>query len=231
MPRETIERPQLRPLARRHGLPVLEGGLMPVSSTKSTRKPKPPPSLTPWPCVALAVDTARLSGWSIFEHGHYRDSGITKADDFYGIGVLCARAVFDARHSDPRMAAVLVLERPSHGNLGTTVGLGKAHGVWEAAWKEAGGAKRRIVRVYPATWRAAVLGMTRGEGSNPTARERHLAAIELGTASSLSNKCQLYSDGRRQLTRDEAAAICIGRWACHAGEVGAVLPKRRKAVA
>jgi hypothetical protein len=113
---------------------------------------------------------------------------------------------------------VLVLEKPWKGdNARAYVGLGGARMMWLSAWENAGGSKRRIVSVYPQTWRARLFGKT--VGTLPL--ERAFAR------SSKSSRARGMGHGLPpEIGPDEAAAICIGKWATHAGEVGAVLPKR-----
>jgi hypothetical protein len=150
-----------------------------------------------------------MSGWSIWDHGQLVSSGEVGIDDWITLTRICERAM------ERGETCVLVLERPFGGsNSGTLMALGAAHHAWRKAWKLTGGSSRKIVRVDVSTWRSQVLGMTRGPGLQQ--RERETA---------LSFK------GGSDVGPDEAAAICIGRYATHAGEIGAVLSARiRKAV-
>lgn len=134
----------------------------------------------------LAVDTARTSGWCITDgHGKYFHSGEC---DAYSVEVTDAcRLVLS---HDPK--AQLMLEKPSHGNRASLVGMGAARGAWIAAWTQAGGKKPKDV--FPATWRSELFGDT---AKNPT-RER-LAA-------------QVFSK-KSGVGPDEAAAVCIAHWA------------------
>lgn len=184
---------------------------------KRARKPKLQPRMQPWPAIILAVDTATNSGWSLWKHGKMLDSGAHKianaGESYVDLANICRQALGhceDARCLD----GVLVLERPFGGsNSGTLMALGVAHRLWRDAWDCAGGGARRIVRVYPVTWRSKILGVTRGI---------EVRLRELEQAARFAHHL-----GDRQATPDEAAAICIGKWACHAGEVGRVLPKLR----
>jgi len=178
--------------------------------------PKPPPSVKPWPCVILAVDTASNSGWAIYRNGELLDSGEQSTTDalaYIDVSHQCRAAL---EYCDERDCSegVLVLERPWGGGWKAAAGLAIAAKMWRDGWANAGGSERRIVRVYPQTWRSSVLAVTRGPMLKLHERE---FARRVKNSSAVGP--------------DEAAAICIGRWACHAGEVGKVLPaKLRKAV-
>lgn len=158
-------------------------------------------------CVVLAVDTARNSGVALFSRGVLHDSGEVDIFDARSLEWWCRQALehkdeYALKH-DPRRA-VLVLERPWGGSFMTVEGLGAARHAWVSAWLSAGGAKKRVVRVYPQTWRGA-LGI-RGP--------RDEAGFACATRGAL-------------VRPDEAAAICIGSWGCRAPEVFDVLPKER----
>lgn len=139
--------------------------------------------------VVLAIDTARNSGWCLTADGKYVDSGEC---DAYGDAPreVCRRAVeLDAK-------AELLLETAFGGSLATLRGLGAARGCWLSAWRWATGKKTtaRIRSVMPQTWRAALFGATAG-----------FALQEKLTAQVFSRKTDP--------APDEAAAICIARWA------------------
>lgn len=187
------------------------------SRVKSPRKPKLrlTPSHTPIDCVVLAVDTAKNSGWSLWVRGKYVDSGEIGIMD-HGRMVAriryCMGVVMDSGLSSEKF--VLVLERSWGGGRHQIEGLGAARHAWLSAWCDAHATKtpRRVVRVYPATWRARIFGTTK----QTSGRESSFGLVHKGSAAG----------------GDEAAAICIGAWASHAGEVAAVLaPKPKKAKA
>jgi hypothetical protein len=139
--------------------------------------------------VVLAVDTARSSGWCITQGGKYVDS--CQCDAFSDEPrALCARAIA----LDPK--AQLVLERPFGGNLATLQGLGAARGCWLSAWRAATGKKTdvRVTSVYAQVWRSQLFGSSAG-----------FALQERITAQLMTRKTHVGAD--------EAAAICIGRWA------------------
>jgi Holliday junction resolvasome RuvABC endonuclease subunit len=108
---------------------------------------------------------------------------------------------------------VVVIERPFVAKFGQTT-MGTADHIWRKRVEEAG-LKRRIVRVYPASWRARVLGKGWASASRELVRAR-----ENVVASAIAE-----IDDSRKMHPDAAPAICIGKWACFAGEVLAVLPR------
>lgn len=133
----------------------------------------------------LAVDVAASSGWCIRQDGRYVDSGQC---DAFGDGPLdVVRRVIAL---DPK--AIMVLEKPSHGNRATLVGLGAAKGPWISAWKHATGLRTlpRVKERFPATWRSRLWGDT-----------RKFPARELLTAQVMS--------GRKAMGADESAACCL----------------------
>jgi hypothetical protein len=126
---------------------------------------------------------------------------------------VCLHAITETGFNRPdyeELPRVLVYERPFRGtNQGQWVG------AWKAAWVREGGTERRVVGVYPSSWRARVLG--KGAASAPREQVR---AMETLMARKLAD---------RAVGPDEAAAICIGEWAARAGElVGLVRPTRSK---
>lgn len=185
-------------------------------ATGKGRKSAPAPR--PWKCSILAVDTAANSGWAHWATGSLVSSGEidTREEDAMRMLVrdLCG---VDGFHGLP---PILVLEAPYGGHkhpgeVATLVALGMARERWERAWKDAGEARSRIVRVQPQTWRSAVLG-----GWAVGKPRAELRASELSMARGMAR--------REDVGDDEAAAICIGRWASYAPEVGAVIGKRAR---
>jgi hypothetical protein len=137
----------------------------------------------------LAVDTARSSGWCITIGGAYHSSGQC---DAFGPAPreICVRVI----NLSPK--AQLVLERPFGGSTATLVGLGAARGCWESSWREATGGKTlvRCKSVYPQVWRSQLFGSTAS-----------FALQERLTAQLVTRKTDVGAD--------EAAAVCIARWA------------------
>lgn len=186
------------------------------------KKPKLPPSPTAHGCVILAVDTAQRSGWAVYVRGELVGSGEvdmldpSKSTDQWGesgwnADRVCMHALWEASADwdAPYTAAALVFERPFRGTT-----QGQWIGAWKAAWALNGGHKRRVVGVYPSSWRARVLGSGWARAGRDDVRR-----AELSLASDMAG---------RKPGPDEATAILIGRWGAYAGEVGAALPKQRK---
>ncbi len=178
----------------------------------------------PWQAAVIAVDPGRTSGWALSVQGDLRAAGEVPGLDLARVTEVCAAALAMA----PELPAVLVIEKPfihprmSRANAAQTVaGIAAASEVWRQVWTAAGGVKRRIVGVYPATWRAAVLGRGMGTARRDVARES-----EQRTARALAADAGLFAAPGP----DAAAAICIATWGARAGEVGKVLPKRFRAL-
>jgi len=167
-------------------------------------------SVVPHQCVVLSVDPGERSGWAIFLRGIDIDSGEVSASSVRVIAniIFSAREIAHARN----LPLVLVRERPFGGRMG--MNSSGASRVWKAFWDSSGVVKSRSVTVYPSTWRSKVLG--RGWGNKPRdvvrPEEQRVAKMIAGMAT---------------VGADEAAAICLGRWATHAPEVLRVLPKVR----
>lgn len=172
------------------------------------RSKRHPDAVRPWRVVLLAVDTARRSGWARFQSGLYQASGeLDVVADSHSVNLIVRTAVEHA--AALRLPAVLVYELPYGGAR-----QGGHRGTWTHAWYLAGGVKTRTVGVYPAQWRARILGhgmhAARREIVRPA--EQRLAAQYVG----------------RSVGPDEAPAILLGRYGSRAGAVGAKLtPKQR----
>lgn len=165
--------------------------------------------MKPHSCVVIGVDTATNSGWSIYSCGVRLNSGEVNVDNDEALLGICNAAV----KWSGELPVVLVLERAYGGTKATVEGLAMARKAWLIAWKKANGIKtaRRVVLVYPQTWRSS-LGF---KGKVPEALQlAYLRAHELDYP-------------HRGVGPDEFEALLIGLWGCRAGEVGAVLPKRR----
>jgi hypothetical protein len=134
---------------------------------------------------------------------------------------------------NPERHVVLVLEKAWRGKpkgkaanrsqYAVQSGLGAARGMWLSAWCEVmcTAAPHRVVQVYPQDWRRAVIWTASGDS---------LPALEKKTAMLL--RALDPSLEQRDVGKDEAAAICMAKWAQHAGEVRKVLqPKPRKKAA
>lgn len=138
----------------------------------------------------LCIDTAKSSGWCFvadnkIEPAEY-ESGRCDAFDI-AVHSVCSAAVTNGSR------CILILEKPSHGNRTTLVGLGQAHGAWLAAWYAAGGKKSRVKRVYPATWRSELFGDT----AKMPLREKLMAQ---------------HLTGKVNIGPDESAAVCLAEY-------------------
>lgn len=175
------------------------------------KKSRPGPSSTPNACVTLNVDTAQRSGWCLSISGVYISSGefdLLKHPN--QPRAICDAALELGRAND--LPVVMVYEKPF---AGTSQGM--YVGAWKMAWHQAGGVKTRFVGVYPATWRARVLGRGMSCAKRETVRP-----VEQRMGASIAG---------RPVGEDEAPAVCISRWSAWCGEVRTKLPGARKGAA
>lgn len=186
------------------------------AAARKPKRAKLPASVIPHACSILAVDPGENSGWSIQSYGELIDFGECDAfgDQPQQIieRLLCQPGPW-----------VLVVERPFRVKHQTQTGIGTADTIWRKRAERLGFGKRvarRIVRVYPSTWRSVALGKGWGNAERDKARaEEQRLAVELVLAAPL---CP--SDD--ELGGDAAPAVLIGmKWAAFAGEVLAKLPK------
>lgn len=172
------------------------------------KKLVPTDSVGPHKCHILAVDGALTSGFSNFVHtggcadqycGQVREEHIEQVVE---MSCLSARGM--------GVPIVLVLEMDFHRNPEVVATLARVRRAWVAAFKKhAIGSRARIVYVYPQTWRSRMLHTTTGPD---LINKTHVVAAEIL--------------GRPPIGRDEAVAVCIGKWATTAGEVARVLPRK-----
>jgi len=169
----------------------------------------------PHDAVILAIDPGATSGWAVVARGRVFASGVARtAADRAGV-------VGDWSASLLGLPDVAVVETwtvgGGRGRAGgtrwtpsTMIGLGAARGRWLERLELACVPARRIVSVTPATWRAVLAGLPRKTTDDAKRSAAIVARAKVG----------------RPVEPDEAEAICIGLWAAHAPEVGAVLPRR-----
>lgn len=169
------------------------------------------------PCVVLAIDTARRSGYAIRARGRLTYSGEVDTLQPHEVREIVSLACDGA---DKHTPVVLVLERPWGGRMHTLIALGQARERWLAPWAEFGQPRTRVVSVMPASWRARVLGRAYARATRDEVR-----AAELTAARTIETKTHWDRIGP-----DEAAAILISRWAAYAPQVSRVLPKRLQLV-
>ena len=166
----------------------------------------------PIPVTILAIDPGRTSGWAVFAFDRCIASGTATTHDQRVLAIEIAQA----EESRSGRKLIVVAEKWAPGGrwyTATMTGIGAAWGMWQAALESCGVPAARIVRVYPQTWRAQVLGGGWGVKSDEWAlRAAKRAEVETG------HPC---SD-------DEAEAVCIGAWALRADAVRDKAPSRRR---
>jgi hypothetical protein len=176
------------------------------------RQPKPPASFLPLPCVVLAIDPGATSGYAILTNASGAIGIVANGEREFASMEIVRRAMRSATVNE--LPLVAVAEKWTAGgwrSAASMMGLGAAWGAWEQVLREAGHPKRRIVRVYSQTWRAAMIGGRQRSAEQWKADAQRIVKARYGIDAG----------------PDEAEAILIGAWAMHAGEVAAVLPKRR----
>lgn len=166
----------------------------------------------PIPVTILAIDPGRTSGWAVFAFDRCIASGTATTHDQRVLAIEIAQA----EESRSGRKLIVVAEKWAPGGrwyTATMTGIGAAWGMWQAALESRGVPNARIVRVYPQTWRAKVLGGGWGVKSDEWAlRAAKRAEVETG------HPC---SD-------DEAEAVCIGAWALRSDAVRDKAPSRRR---
>jgi hypothetical protein len=175
---------------------------MSVSGYRGRKRTAPSPR--PWECVTLNVDTAELSGWSIYVRGKLVAFGELSTSNTDMLSAVCLHAL----ELVPGLPVVLVLEFWWGGHLRTCAGLRAQCDRWKTAWRHCGGAAGKVVEVGPSTWRPPVLGSyfaSKGCDRDEVRRaEQSMAAGIVG----------------RPVGPDASPAILIGHWSSHAPEVG-----------
>ena len=168
---------------------------------------KPWASLKPWPCFVLAIDPGKSSGWSIWFNGDYIESGECSSYDDPELTKVVALVIHLAQEA--QVPSALVLEKhPWLGSERAKASLEASRGIWKAKWIACGGVKARVRDVNVGTWRKQLLG--KGRGADVVAEEQRRAK----------------AIAKRDVGTDEAAAVCIGKWASMSALVGDSLPKR-----
>lgn len=196
------------------------------------RARKANPVYQPWPCAVLGIDTASVSGWAVRLQGRLMVSGQCRVTDESELDAVIQEVCsLSCRHQLP---AVCVLERAFGHRTNVLLQLGAARGAWLAAWKRAKQPAARVVSVYPMTWRAA-LGVQAQRAKRVKGEPRSWAHIREKRAEQerielAAARMEVAAAISGSLGPDEAAAILISRWAAHAREVNAVIPKRQRRV-
>lgn len=183
---------------------------------KKRKRERPPASPVVLDCALLCIDAAGTSGFAAWDRGVVRWFGEVDVFGSEPARVLERFLTLPGPH-------VLVCERPFVPRKGQNTVTSRPVG--ERIWREL--AKRygfgaRVVRVYPSQWRAVALGKGWGcrKRDETRERERELAAALVR---------EQFGRDAPDVGGDAAPAVMLGRWASYAGEVLAVLPKRRKA--
>ena len=156
------------------------------------------------PFTILAIDPGATGGWCVRTPGSWTSGSVKSASDRRGV---CEAAVLaaDTNHAP----LVVVAEQWTAGGIrghAQWIGLGGAWGRWAEALELAGVPSKRIVRVYPQTWRKMLAGLPRRTGAEAKASAQLVARGLL----------------KRDVGTDEAEAVCIARWAETSAEVADV---------
>lgn len=164
-------------------------------------------------CVLLAIDPGKDSGVAVFIKGQLMHSGNAKSAAERSMWVTTA-----LEHCHKTIPIAVVMEKWSYagGKWGprTMQGLAEHAGRWNEILDLHSVPKSRRVRVFPATWRAAILG-----GPQRAREEWHKAARDY---------VKLRYPTTEFDSTDEAEAICIGEWGARADSVYDVLPRAAK---
>lgn len=172
------------------------------------------------PCVVLAVDPGATSGWALTYvlpgEPYLRTWSYAVAETWQDRSFAADQAHVIACTTG--LPLVVVAEtwrntRPKGGRpfpMSTAVGLGAQWGKWLAEIERLDVPAKRILRVDTGTWGQAVLGRSR-----LTTEQRRVASM-------LRARAVL----GRDVTHDEAAALCIGLWALRAEATAKAIGKR-----
>ena len=186
--------------------------MLPATKKRAAKK-HAPASYDAHPCVVLAIDPGKVSGWAVLARGVLTASGTARTH------VDRRDAVSSATRTahEASLPVIVVGEQWTPGGkfagARTMAGLGAQWGLWQAAFEELAVPKRRVLRVHTQTWRAAILGGGFGvKTAEWDARAQRRASQTAGVHVDDDN---------------EADAICIGLWAARAAKVGDVVPKRK----
>jgi len=153
------------------------------------------------PYAVLGIDTASISGWAVRNEGRLIASGIVESKDASAVNGVLTTWLRRAGTLTP----LVVLERAFGGRRHTVVGLAMARERWLVALRALHVPERRIVSVMPNEWRRGLFGRAWAR-----ARRDDIRAYEL-----LNARAEVSCE----IDHDEAAAICISRWAANAGEL------------
>lgn len=193
---------------------VAAGVAAPQSKPKKKKKPKAPAQLeTALACSVLSIDAAETSGYAMWSRGALVDFGECDVFGDEPAQVFERFAALPAPH-------VIVVERPFRVRSSNSTGIGTGDKIWRELAKRRGFAKR-IVRVYPSTWRSKTLPKGMASAKRDDVRPEELTAARMLVVNHLG------VGKRAKVGDDSAPAILIGLWASYAPAVAKVLPKVR----
>ena len=158
----------------------------------------------------LSLDTARTSGWAIFDGMSLHDSGIAKTQQ-HRDDVVCAWLHLAALTDRVRAVVAEDWFRGSRSHA-TTYSMGVSFGRWAEAVEATGIREDWILRVPPRDWRKELRFMCRGR----EALKRESVAYAKGLTG-------------KTVGDDEADAICLGHATLRRAEwFGTVLPASQR---
>lgn len=190
---------------------------------------KRPQHARPLPCVIVAVDPGRTSGWSTLIEGRPISWGTLSAGDVQSIERVLRAACELAERVD--LPVVVIGEEWNVGGqrgMRQWQGLGAAWGSWRFAAERLSAegraertatrriVARRIMRVSTSTWRAH-FGISRRPSGAPSDWHKAQAVRLVGEVLKLDASLSEH---------DAAEALLIGWWSAHAHAVGERLPTR-----
>lgn len=188
------------------------------ASTKAKKKKRPKQLVAEvaHDCAVLSVDAAERSGWAIWDRGNLRTYGEC---DVFGVSPAEVIALFKATTAAPH---VICIERPFRIRFGSQCALGAGEKIWRKRAEHHGFAKR-VVRVYPSTWRSKSLGSQWVSAKRDLVRAQELVESAKIVAKHLGASRLV----EHPVGDESAPAILIGKWACFASETLATLPKAK----
>lgn len=177
--------------------------------------------------IVLGIDPGATSGWSLYASGAYVASGAAKScavrtTVIEALLALVAREGHTSLGAAPVVAAVESWtvggkrrDKVDHWTPAVMIGLGASRGRWLEQLAIAGLPDRRVVSVVPQTWRTILAPFPR-----TTTEQAKASAVRLARAIA-----------RREVGPDEAEAVMLGRWACGAPDVAALVQSKRRRTA
>ena len=138
----------------------------------ATSHRKPPPRF-----IVLALDTARRSGWAIFDCGEFRVAGPAKTAEEREEVV---RIAVELAHNKGIPLVVGAEDWELHGMSRASIfGLGAGFGRWEHILEREGYDFKLLFRVKVDEWRSRILGLRPGRYKRDEAKQAALAACRM----------------------------------------------------